>query len=77
VVVEVELTVKAPRRLVEICRAWAYCRTVAGVLYLAPKDVEQALLRAVEQAGAHDQVIVVPLNSLAGLEASVEGESGV
>ena len=34
VAVEVELTVKAPRRLLEICRAWARCRAVAGVLYL-------------------------------------------
>ncbi len=33
VAVEVELTPKAPARLVEICRAWARCRHVAGVLY--------------------------------------------
>ena len=32
VAVEVELTVKAPRRLLEICRAWARCRIVDGVI---------------------------------------------
>src|SRR5207237_5477139 len=35
VAVEVELAVKAPRRLAAICRGWARCREVAGVLYLA------------------------------------------
>ncbi len=34
VAVEVELTIKAPRRLLGICLAWARCRSVAGVLYL-------------------------------------------
>ena len=38
VAVEVELTIKAPRRLAEICRAWARSRRVAGVLYLAPAE---------------------------------------
>jgi hypothetical protein len=67
VAVEVELTIKAPRRLVEICRAWARCRTVAGVLYLAPPAVERPLLRAVAAARAGERVVVVPLHSLPGL----------
>ncbi len=71
VVVEVELTVKAPRRLVEICRAWARCRTVAGVLYIAPTKVERALSRAVAEACASELVVVLPLSSLAGVEAAV------
>ena len=49
VAVEVELTVKAPERLLEICRAWARARCVAGVIYLAAPDVERALLRAIDQ----------------------------
>ena len=49
VAVEVELTVKAPRRLAEICRAWARCRCVAGVLYLAPPEVRRALERAIDR----------------------------
>jgi hypothetical protein len=61
VAVEVELTVKAPRRLAEICRAWARSRHVAGVLYLAPPRVQRALNRAVERAQAHERVVVLPL----------------
>ncbi len=69
VAVEVELTLKAPRRLVEICRAWARCRTVAGVLYLAPLDVERALSRAVAEARASEQIVVLPLAALPGVGA--------
>jgi hypothetical protein len=64
VAVEVELTVKAPKRLLEICRAWARARCVAGVVYLAVPDVERALLRAIDRAGARERVAVVPLDSL-------------
>jgi hypothetical protein len=64
VAVEVELTIKAPRRLTEICRAWARCRHVAGVLYIAPPDVQRALDRAIEAAGAAKSVVVVPLDAL-------------
>ncbi len=66
VAVEVELTVKAPRRLLEICRAWARCRCVAGVLYIAAPEVERPLLRAIEQAQAHGHIVAVPLGALAG-----------
>jgi hypothetical protein len=64
VAVEVELTRKAAPRLTAICRAWARCRAVAGVLYLAPPDVHGALERAIEQARAGERVIVVPLDAL-------------
>jgi hypothetical protein len=72
VAIEVELTVKAPRRLVGICRAWARCRAVAGVLYLAPADVERALRRAVTDARAYEQVVVVPLSALQGVGTDIE-----
>jgi hypothetical protein len=62
--VEVELTIKSPERLVEICRAWARCRTIAGVIYFAPEDVQRALVRAVAKVRAFEQVVVVPLDSL-------------
>jgi hypothetical protein len=71
VAVEVELTVKAPRRLVEICRAWARCRAVAGVLYLAPAVVGRALTRAIAETRASEQIAVVPLDALPGMEALV------
>ena len=69
--VEVELTVKAPRRLLEICRGWARCRTIAGVLYVAPEDVRRALSRAVREARAHEQIAVVALDGLPGMDALV------
>jgi hypothetical protein len=68
VAVEVELTVKAQRRLVEICRAWARCRAVDGVLYLATPEVERALSRALAHVPACEQIVVVPLTGLPGLD---------
>ncbi len=64
VAVEVELTVKAPERLAAICRAWARARCVAGVLYLAPPEVQRAVQRAIEKAHAHERVVVVSLDAL-------------
>jgi hypothetical protein len=66
VAVEVELTVKAPRRLAEICRAWARARHVAGVLYIATPSVERALERAIERVQAAERIAVAPLGALAG-----------
>jgi hypothetical protein len=67
VAVEIELTVKAPRRLGEICRAWEDTRAIAGVLYLAPRPVRRALERAIALVGA-ERIVVLPLDSLALLE---------
>lgn len=64
VAVEVELTIKAPRRLLEICRAWARCRCVAGTLYLVAPEVERPLARAIAQAQATRRIAAVPLAAL-------------
>jgi hypothetical protein len=64
VAVEVELTVKAPQRLLEICRAWARCRCVAGTLYLASEPVRGPLARAIERAQAGEQIALVGLDAL-------------
>jgi hypothetical protein len=64
VAVEVELTVKAPRRLADICRAWARARCVAGVLYLAPPEVRRALDRAIDQAQAGERIAVLGLDAV-------------
>ncbi|HUA75626.1 MAG TPA: hypothetical protein VL988_12795 [Solirubrobacteraceae bacterium] len=64
VAVEVELTVKAPRRLEAICRAWARARHVDGALYLTAPGVERALARAIEAAHANERVAAVSLGSL-------------
>jgi hypothetical protein len=73
VAVEVELTIKAPRRLRDICRAWARSQTVAGVLYFAPPDVERALSRAIERARASERVVVLPLDCLLGVDGGAAG----
>jgi len=67
VAVEVELTIKAPRRLLDICRAWARCRCVAGTLYLAAPEVQRPLARAIDRARAGERIAVVGLDALAGL----------
>jgi hypothetical protein len=73
VAVEVELTIKAPRRLREICRAWARCRGVAGVLYIAPPEVERALERAIAGANARERIVVVGLDALPCPPGTLEG----
>jgi hypothetical protein len=70
--VEVELTVKAPQRLAEICRAWARCRCVGGVLYLAPPEVRRALDRAIDQAQAGERIAVLGLDAVPRPDGVVE-----
>jgi hypothetical protein len=69
VVVEVELTVKAPRRLAEICLAWARSRHVSGVIYIASPAVERALEGAIRKARAGDRIVVLPLAAVAPADA--------
>jgi hypothetical protein len=64
--VEVELTIKAPQRLHDICRAWARCRCVEGVLYVAAPEVLRPLGRAIEKAQASDRIVVLALDAMAG-----------
>jgi hypothetical protein len=62
--VEVELTVKSPRRLLSICRAWARSRSVAGVLYVVPPEVQRPLRRAIAGAAAGERIVLVALAAL-------------
>lgn len=62
--IEVELTIKAPRRLAEICRAWARARHVEGALYIAPAGARRALERAIATAQAGERIAVVPLEAM-------------
>lgn len=66
VAIEVELTAKAPARLAAICRAWARCRLLGGVVYLVAPDAQRALERAVLTARAQGKIALVPLDVLAG-----------
>jgi hypothetical protein len=63
VAVEVELTVKAPRRLSAICRAWARSRCVDGVLYIVPPEVQRPVQRAIDAAAAGERIALVALSA--------------
>ncbi len=75
VAVEVELTVKAPRRLADICRAWARCRGIAGVLYVATPEVARALQRAIAKTQAQERIVVVGPETLPCLASGAFGPS--
>lgn len=64
VAVEVELTVKAPRRLAELVRCWARCSLVDGVLYCAAPAALRAVERAVAGERAGDRILVVDLEGV-------------
>jgi hypothetical protein len=66
VAVEVELTAKAPARLAEICRAWARCPHVAGVLYLAAVPAFAPVARAIRAVGAEERITLLGLEAVAG-----------
>jgi hypothetical protein len=61
IAVEIELSVKAPRRLAAICTGWARARHISGVYYLAPPAVARAVKRAVAETRAEDHVVVLPI----------------
>ncbi|HEY0516884.1 MAG TPA: hypothetical protein VGD00_07160 [Solirubrobacteraceae bacterium] len=67
--VEVELSVKEPRRLLAICTAWARARHVAGVLYVVTASVRPAVERAVAAARAQERIALVELDELVALTA--------
>jgi len=58
---ELELSVKAPRRLAAICRGWGRARHVGRVVYLAAPAAERALRRAIQDTGSADTVCVVSM----------------
>jgi hypothetical protein len=71
--IEVELSIKAPRRLQAICRAYARARHLAHVYYLATPAVARAVCRAVAEVRAEDRVAVLALDDVAGVAELVEG----
>jgi hypothetical protein len=73
VAVEVELSLKAPRRLAAICRAWARARHIDAVYYLATPAAARGLVRAIAETRAQDRVTVLALND-ARVLASELGE---
>ena len=75
VAVEVELSIKAPRRLAAICRAWARARHISGVYYLAAPAVARAVQRAIAETRSEDQIVVLPIDQPAALDAIYELEA--
>jgi hypothetical protein len=61
VAIEVELTVKAPRRLALIVRGWARTRLVGAVVYYVTPPVARAVKRAVDDQQAGLIVHLLPL----------------
>jgi len=68
IAVEVELTVKSPRRLEAICRCWARERRVGGAISIVSPDVKAPLRRAIEGSGAGERIAVVELQGRGGIE---------
>lgn len=62
IAIEVELTVKSPRRLREIVRDWSRCRYVPSVVYYAAPDAARAVRRAVEALSAGDVITVLEID---------------
>lgn len=61
VAVEIELSVKAPRRLAAICRGYARARHLERVYYLAERAAGCAVIRAVAETRAEDRITVLAL----------------
>jgi hypothetical protein len=68
--VEIELSIKAPRRLAAICRGWARARHVSHVYYLADGAPARAVNRAIAETRAEDRITVLPLGQTALLVAA-------
>lgn len=72
VAVEVELSVKAPRRLETICTGYGRARHLHHVYYLAAPAAARAVTRAVAAVRAHDRITVLPLHDVPSLIAAAE-----
>jgi hypothetical protein len=68
--VEVELSVKAPRRLQAICRGYARARHVDHTYYLASRQPAGAVARAIAHTRAEDRITVLALQDTDGLAAA-------
>jgi hypothetical protein len=62
--VEVELSVKAPRRLEVICRGYARARHIHHTIYLATPAAGRAVTRAIQEVRAADRITVLGLADL-------------
>lgn len=70
VALELELSVKAPRRLATICRGYARARHIDHAYYLAAPPAAAALDRAIQQVRAADRITVLALHDIDGIAAA-------
>jgi hypothetical protein len=74
VAVEVELSVKAPRRLEAICRGYARARHLDHVAYLAAPAAARAVSRAAVAVRAEQRIRVHALEDLEGVAGGLTGK---
>jgi hypothetical protein len=67
--IEIELSVKAPRRLQAICRGYARARHVSHVYYLATPPAARAVSRAVAETRSQERIAVLALDDISSLAA--------
>jgi hypothetical protein len=75
--VEVELSLKAPRRLESICRAWARARHVDAAYYLTAAVAGRGVMRAVARTRAESAVRVLALADAGPLAALERAQARV
>jgi hypothetical protein len=69
--IEVELSIKAPRRLRTICRGYARARHLGHVYYLAAPAPGRAVRRAIAEVRAEDRVTTLALGDVETLSRLV------
>jgi hypothetical protein len=74
--IEIELSIKAPRRLQAICRAYARARHVGHVYYLATPPAARAVSRAVAETRSQDRITVLALDDVGSLAVAECREAG-
>jgi hypothetical protein len=74
--VEIELSVKATRRLQAICRGYARARHLSHVYYLAAHPAARAVGRAVAETRSQERITVLALADVDALAAAEIEEAG-
>jgi hypothetical protein len=74
--VEIELSVKAPRRLQAICRGYARARHLSHTYYVAAPPAARAVARAVAETRSQDRITVLALADVDALAAAELREVG-
>jgi hypothetical protein len=74
--IEIELSVKAPRRLQAIARGYARARHLGHVYYLATPPAARAVSRAVAETRSEERITVLALDEVAAITAAEHSKAG-